>query len=110
MTETAAVVADNATRRRFEVAVDGEVAGFSEYHDRGNRRSFTHTEIDPAYEGQGLGSTLVEAVLQDARSHGLEVLPFCPFVRDYIERHREFVDLVPQSERPRFRLDAPDER
>jgi predicted GNAT family acetyltransferase len=98
-------VADNAKRDRFEITVDGVVAGYAEYHDRGKRRSFTHTVVDDAYEGHGLGSTLVRHVLDDARAHGLEVLPFCPFVRSFIDEHRsDYLDLVPAADRGRFDL------
>src|SRR3954454_14672337 len=95
-------VVDNPQLHRFEIRVDGELAGFSDYHDRGNRRAFTHTETEAGYEGHGLASTLVAALLDDARAKGLEVLPFCPFVRAYIQRHRDYADLVPAEERPKF--------
>ena len=99
------VVADNATAHRFEATVDGDVAGYAEYRDDGNRRTFTHTVVEPAYEGQGVGSTLVRWVLDDARERKLEVLPRCPFVRGYIDRHREaYVDLVPEAEREKYGL------
>jgi uncharacterized protein len=88
--------------------VDDGVAGFAEYHDHAGRRTFTHTEIDDAYEGQGLGSTLVRFALDDARERGLEVIPVCPFVRGYIARHpQDYVDLVPQPMRAKFDLPAP---
>jgi predicted GNAT family acetyltransferase len=96
--------ADAPDRARIEMTVDGDVAGFAEYHDRGSVRSFTHTVVDDAYEGQGLGSRLVRWVLDDAREHGQQVLPYCPFVRSYIERHQEYADLVPAAERERFGL------
>ena len=97
-------VVEDPTAHRFEILVDGEVAGFTDYRDRGNRRAFTHTETEPGYEGRGLASKLVAALLDDARAHGLEVLPYCPFVRDYIEQHRDYVDLVPAGERAKFGL------
>ena len=62
-------------------------------------------EIDDAFEGQGLGSRLVRHVLDDARQHNLEVVPVCPFVRDYIARHPDdYVDLVPEPMRVKFDL------
>jgi predicted GNAT family acetyltransferase len=98
-------VGENAQLHRFEVTVDGTLAGFAAYHDLGDRRTFTHTEIDDAYEGQGLGSTLVHYLLDDAREHGREVIPVCPFVRDYIARHPDqYVDLVPEPMRAKFDL------
>jgi predicted GNAT family acetyltransferase len=103
--DNAPTVRDNTEAHRFEIVVDGAVAGFADYHDRGMRRSFTHTEIDPAYEGRGLGSTLVRAVLDDARAAGLAVLPHCQFVRSYIDENRsDYLDLVPEADRATFEL------
>lgn len=105
MTDVTATITDNAEQHRFEVTFDGTVAAFSDYHDRGRRRSFLHTEVDPAYEGQGLGSRLVRHVLDDARTRGLDVLPHCEFVRNYIADHREdYLGLVPEDERAQFGL------
>ena len=108
MAENASVaVTDNPQLHRFDLTVDGAVAGFADYHDYGNRRTFTHTEIDDAYEGQGLGSKLVRHVLDDARERNLEVIPVCPFVREYIARHLDrYVDLVPEPMRVKFDLTA----
>ena len=94
-------VADNPAAHRFEISVDGEVAGFVTYSRTGSRLSLNHTEIDPRFEGHGLGSVLVRQVLDTARAEGAEVLPFCPFVRGYLERHPEYADLVPAGWRPR---------
>jgi predicted GNAT family acetyltransferase len=88
-------VADNPAARRFEITVDGEVAGFVTYSRDDSTLSLNHTEIDPRFEGRGLGSVLVRAVLDTARAESAKVLPFCPFVRAYLERHPEYADLVP---------------
>jgi len=66
--------------------------------------AFTHTEIDARFEGQGVGSGLVRAALSEARASGLAVHPFCPFVRGYIARHPEDVELVPADLRAHFDL------
>ncbi|MFE1168080.1 GNAT family N-acetyltransferase [Nocardiopsis sp. NPDC058789] len=87
-------VTDVPERRRYEVTTDGEVAGFAEYILTDELITFTHTEIDPAYEGRGLGSILVRAALDDVRTRELAVLPLCPFVKEWIGRHREYADLV----------------
>ncbi len=97
-------VADNPDEDRYEVFADGELAGFVVYRLRPGRISFVHTEIDDAYEGQGLGGKLVSEALDDARSRGLSVLPFCPFVNAYLKKHPEYLDLVPEGERERFGL------
>ena len=97
-------VVDVPDRSRFEIRVDGESAGFAAYHRRPGVIAFMHTEIDPRFEGQGLASELVRSALSQARSEGASVLPFCPFVRGYIARHHEYLDLVPNAVRARFQL------
>jgi predicted GNAT family acetyltransferase len=99
-------VVDVPERSRFEVLIVGETAGFTEYRRRPGVIAFVHTEIDPRFEGRGLASQLVATALSTARSDGLSVLPFCPFVRGYIARHPEYADLVPADLRAEFHLTA----
>lgn len=99
-------VVDVPERARFEILVDDDVAGFTEYRRRPGAIAFIHTETDPRFEGRGLGSELIRAALSDARARRLAVLPFCPFVRGYIARHTEDLDLVPEDMRARFDLPA----
>jgi uncharacterized protein len=99
-------VVDVPERSRFEVRVDGDLAGYSEYRRREGLIAFIHTLIDPRFEGRGLASQLVRTELSTARSGGLSVLPFCPFVRAYIADHTEYVDLVPEDMRAKFDLPA----
>jgi predicted GNAT family acetyltransferase len=97
-------VDDNREQRRFEVHADGAVAGFTVYESRPGLIAFVHTEIDPRFEGQGLGSKLVAGALDAARGEGQSVLPFCRFVNRYIERHPEYRDLVREADRATFGL------
>ncbi|MGO9905214.1 MAG: GNAT family N-acetyltransferase [Solirubrobacteraceae bacterium] len=107
LTTAAIRVLDVPEQFRFEVRVGGELAGFTEYRRRPGLIAFTHTLIDPRFEGQGLGTRLVQTALSEARSEGLAVLPFCPFVRGYIAGHREeYLDLVPANFRDAFELSA----
>ncbi len=89
-----ATVTDNPEAARFEVRLNGRLAGFAQYRLRGDRVVFTHTEIRPEFEGKGLGSVLIRTALDSARDTGLTVVPLCPFVAGYIERHPEYADLL----------------
>jgi uncharacterized protein len=88
-------VVDVPASSRFEILVDGKLAGFVAYRRNDRKITFTHTEIDDAYGGQGLGGKLVRAALDNARAAGLDVLPQCPFVRGWIGKHPDYADLVP---------------
>jgi predicted GNAT family acetyltransferase len=87
-------VTDAADAHRYEIRLGDELAGFGVYHRRGGRAYFVHTEIDPAFEGKGLGSTLVKGMLDHERQLGEPIVPLCPFVRTYVDRHPEYADLV----------------
>jgi uncharacterized protein len=97
-------VADNPDKARFEILADGELAGFAQYHLKGNEIAFTHTETDDRFRGHGLGDRLVRASLDAARERHLAVLPYCPFVRSWITEHPEYAGLVPAARRGQFGL------
>jgi len=80
--------------RRYEILVDGARAGHAEYVRKGGLVIFTHTEIDPAFEGQGIGSKLARGSLDAVRAEGAPVVPLCPFIAGYVEKHPEYDDLV----------------
>ena len=82
-------VTDNVERQRYEIHLGSELAGFVTYHAQPGLITALHTEVEPAHEGRGIGSRLVEGMLDDLRSRGLRVLPICPFVRAYVRRHPE---------------------
>jgi uncharacterized protein len=97
-------VADNPDKERFEIVADGELAGFVQYHLRGDEIALTHTQTDDRYRGQGIASHLVQLSLDAVQDRHLAVLPYCPFVRNWISRHREYADLVPPDRRQQFGL------
>ena len=100
-------VRDNSELHRYEIRVDGQLAGFAEYRDAGPiARAFVHTEIADEFGGRGLGSKLIRQVLDEQRAAGRQVLPYCPFVKAYISSHPDYLDLVPASQRAKFGLEA----
>ena len=100
----APVVTDNTAESRFEVHVGGERAGLVKYQRKGGELSILHTEVDEKFQGMGLAGILARAALDQARARGESVLPFCPYVRSWIGKHPDYVDLVPADRRPAFRL------
>lgn len=80
---------------RFEArTADGVVAGFAAYVREPGRVIFTHTEVDPAFEGRGVGSALAAGALDQVRGSGDRVVPLCPFIKAYIARHPDYQDLT----------------
>jgi uncharacterized protein len=100
----AVAVKDVPDEGRYEIALDGELAGFTAYVLRPGLIAFVHTQIDEHFQGRGLADRLIAAALDDARRRELAVLPFCPFVQAFIERHADYLDLVPEQYRERFGL------
>jgi predicted GNAT family acetyltransferase len=98
------VVADAPERKRFEVSVDGELVGYLVYRSRKGLLALIHTEVEERFEGRGLGGRLARFALDQAREQDLAVLPFCPFVNEWMKRHTEYVDLVPLAYRANFDL------
>jgi uncharacterized protein len=92
--------------RRFEARLEGsdEVA-ILDVIPSTNIWSLTHTEVPKAWEGQGVGSALVRAALAHVRELGAHVMPLCPFVLAYLQRHPDEADIV--HERFRYMLRRP---
>lgn len=88
-------VVDNSERGRFEARVGDEVAGFATYRHEPDALVVVHTEVGPAYEGQGIGNTLVRGMLDQLRERGVTVRPECPFVTSYVRKHwDDYADVV----------------
>ena len=87
-------VVDNHAALRYELWADDVLAGWIQYTRAGDVITLVHTDVDPAFEGRGLGSVLVAGTLDDVRARGKRIRPFCPFVAAYLRRHPEYADLV----------------
>jgi predicted GNAT family acetyltransferase len=90
---------DNADERRWEVTDGDELVAFAEYRLRPGSIAFTHTVVDPTYEGRGIGSRLAKTVLDDAVARELRIIPYCPFISAYLERHAEYAAHVDMPSR-----------
>jgi predicted GNAT family acetyltransferase len=98
-------VVKNYELNRFEIYSDGELAGFADFKIENQMISYTHTEINPKFGGQGLGSQLIKEALDEALDQNLEVAPYCSFVSAYVKKNSEkYLHLVPEDERVKFDL------
>jgi predicted GNAT family acetyltransferase len=89
------VVTDNPAESRYEARIGGELAGYSAYHLTRSSIVFTHTEVDPAFKGHGVGGAIAQYALDDVRAKGeRDVVPVCPFIHGWIDDHPEYADLV----------------
>lgn len=86
-------VENNRSEQEFTLEADGETA-VAAYQREGDTIVFTHTRVPEAIEGQGVGSRLIRGALDAARDEGLRVVPQCPFVKAYIDKHPEYRDLL----------------
>ena len=87
-------VRDNPAEHRFELLVGGAVAGLAAYRVRDGVTVITHSQIDPAFRGRGLGSVLAAQTLDLLRSQDARVVAACPFFAKYVEEHHEYDDIL----------------
>jgi predicted GNAT family acetyltransferase len=99
------IIRDNPERHRFEAELGDGSFAIAEYTLPKGKIMFTHTEVPPAHEGQGIGSALIRFALAAARERGLQVIPICPFFAAYIKRHEEVQDLLDPAYRKVLGLD-----
>jgi predicted GNAT family acetyltransferase len=97
-------VADNPASSRFEITIDGELAGFVDYRKDGDEYALPHTRVFTRFEGHGVGSELVRGALAEIAERGGTALPYCPFVPKVIRDNPEFLELVPKEQRGTFGL------
>lgn len=96
------VVINKETASRYEVHVDGELAGLTNYRVHGDRVDFTHAEVYPRWEGQGVGSALARWALDDVIAHGKLITPSCPFIADYVQHHPAYLEHVDSAHRAKL--------
>lgn len=87
-------IVHNAEANRYELYCEGELASLAEYRRAGSRMIFDHTETRPQFQGRGLAAEVVEYAMKDVRERELTVVPQCWFVRQFIDEHPEYGDLL----------------
>jgi predicted GNAT family acetyltransferase len=84
----------NSQRHRYEAWRDGTRVGHTMYRLTDGTIVFVHTEVDQQYRGEGIGSTLIQAALDDVRDTSTRrVVAQCPMVRTWLHRHPDYQDL-----------------
>ena len=86
-------VKDHPERQRFELEADGDIA-YAEYRLHGGVITFTHTLVPKQLEGRGIATRLIRGALEQVRARGLEVIPSCPFVRAFFDKHPEWQGML----------------
>ncbi|HQG70990.1 MAG TPA: GNAT family N-acetyltransferase [Rhodoglobus sp.] len=91
----ASEVIQDVSMNRFELLVDGEQVGLSDYRIRDDSIVILHTEIDPSRRGEGLGDLLARGMLNLIRADtDHRVVPLCPFTKKWIDEHEDYQDLL----------------
>ena len=90
--KTGAPTTVTAEPDQYTIAVEGKKVGKAEFIDRGEKRVFTHTEVDKDYEGRGLATILIGEALKNTRDAGLQIKAVCPMVAAYVAKHDEYSD------------------
>ncbi len=83
----------NEKDQQYEFHVAGSVAKI-EFNRKENKIYLIHTEVPQELGGKGIASALVKAVLEDIEKKNLTLIPKCPFVAGYLERHPEWKRLT----------------
>jgi predicted GNAT family acetyltransferase len=95
------VITDVPVARRFEARRAGQLVGFIDYRRVAGRIVLAHTEVPPAFEGQGIASTMAREVLEGLRTRRERVAIKCPYLITYVQRHPELApgpgDLIPEE-------------
>ena len=87
-------IVHNEPANRYELFVDGELASIAEYRRSGDRLVFHHTETGHAFRGRGLAAQVVEFAMNDVRDKELTVVPRCWFVRQFLDDHPEYREVL----------------
>jgi predicted GNAT family acetyltransferase len=95
-------IRDDVEKHRFEADLGDGSLSIANYYLRDGKIVFTHTEVPPAHEGQGIGTALIRFALNSARDRGLTVVPLCPFFATYFRKHPEEQDLLDEEWRARL--------
>lgn len=87
-------VVHDEEKHRYEAWSGDTLAGVAEYRERADRTIFTHTEVDAAFEGQGVAKALAATALEETVKRGRVIVPLCPFIASYLRKHPDLAEHV----------------
>jgi predicted GNAT family acetyltransferase len=93
------VVTNDKANLRYEARIEDALAGFTNYLLHGDQVVFTHAEVYPRWEGQGVGSTLARGALDDVIGQGKLITPVCPFIVSFVRRNPSYLEHVDEEHR-----------
>ncbi len=97
------VVRDAPERSRYEILVDGVIAGFTDYRPQEGSLVFDHTVVEEQYAGRGLASALARGALDDVRTQRERIVPVCSFIAGWLAKNPGYDDLVDRDLLARLR-------
>ena len=86
----------DTSAHRYRLTDDGRTISLADYRPVGDGTTlmFHHTLTVPEHRGNGHAAELVARALDDVRASGRRVVPSCWFVRQFIDEHAEYADLL----------------
>lgn len=86
-------ITDNTSKSRYEIDFDGHIV-FADYRKQGNVIHILHVEAPPALRGKGAAGTFMKAMMDDLREDGMKVAPVCGYAASWIQKHKEYHDML----------------
>jgi len=80
--------------RRFVADLGGQAAELTYVERDAETVVFHHTFVPPGLRGGGVAGALAARALEWARDSGRRVIPVCPYVASFMQRHPEYESLL----------------
>ena len=84
----------NQDRKRFFTFIEGREAYLTYENEGENVLNFNHTYVPFNLRGRNIAGKIVGHALEYARKNNFKVIPSCSYVRVFIEKNKQFSDLV----------------
>ena len=86
---------NNEKNGSFEAFSEEKNAGLMTYTWAGTDKFIIdHTEVEPDFNGQGVGKEMVLAAVDFARKNGLKIIPLCPFANATFQKNVDLQDVL----------------